>query len=412
MLILAQGQRVPVCNFTLSNFIEVEFSLPSPLAIDFACFGLDAHGKLSDDRYMIFFNQPKAPDDCILQEGPNAFTLSLDALPSSLDRLVFTAAIDGAGRLSEIGDSRISISAGAAVLAQANFGGNSFQQERAVMLLEFYRKNGDWRLVPVLQGFNEGLDALVRHFGGEVADAPAPAAPRISLEKKIAEKAPALVSLAKKAQVSLEKANLLNVKAEVGLILDGSGSMNGQYTRGRVQEVINRLLPLAVHFDDDGKLDCWAFGAKTHHLSPVSLDNYRDYVDTDNDGWRKWKLGARINCEVSAIEAAVNHYSKNSDGTPIYMLFISDGGVTDSRKITKAITEAAKLPIFWQFIGISGRDYGVLERLDEMTGRVVDNCNFFALDDLNQISEEELYERMMSEFPDWLKAAKAAGIVR
>lgn len=415
MLTLTQGQRVPVAKVTSSASIKVEFALPSALTIDFACFGLDVHGKLSDDQYMIFFNQPKAPGDSICQIASNAFTVSLNALPSSIDRLVFTAAIDGNGQMSQVGASRIAVGDGAAVQAETTFSGDSFQQERAVMLLEFYRKNGEWRLVPVLQGFNEGLDALVRHFGGEVADeqpAPAPAPARISLEKKVAEKAPALVSLAKKAQISLEKANLNDVEAEVGLILDGSGSMNGQYSRGRVQEVVNRLLPLAVHFDNDGKLDCWAFGAKTHHLNPVSLDNYRDFVDADNGGWRKWNLGARINCEVSAIEAAVAHYRKHGDGKPVYILFISDGGVSDTRKITKAITEAAELPIFWQFIGINGRDYGVLERLDEMTGRVVDNCNFFALDDLHSISEEELYERMMAEFPAWLKAAKAAGIVR
>ena len=47
-----------------------------------------------------------------------------------------------------------------------------------------------------------------------------------------------------------------------------------------------------------------------------------------------------------------------------------------------------------------------------MTGRVVDNCNFFALDDLHQISEQELYDRLLEEFPQWLTAAKAKQIIR
>ena len=34
--------------------------------------------------------------------------------------------------------------------------------------------------------------------------------------------------------------------------------------------------------------------------------------------------------------------------------FISDGGVSDNRGITKVMTEAAKLPIFWQFVGLGG----------------------------------------------------------
>lgn len=419
MLTLTQGQRVPVSQITQSETVRIEISIPSSLTIDFACFGLDAAGKLSDERYMVFFNQPEAPFGSVRQIQPNAFTMSLNALPSTIDKLVFTAAIDGLGSMREVGQSSIRILDGITAQAECVFAGELFQQERAIMLLEVYRKNGVWRLSPVLQGFNEGLDALVRHFGGEVADepaaapAPAPAAPaRVTLEKKVAEKAPALLSLAKKAQVTLEKAKLTDVRARIGLILDVSGSMDGQYRRGRVQEVVNRLLPLAVHFDDDGELDCWAFGERAQQLTPVSMANYANFIDTDNGGWKKWRLGARYNCEIEAIKAAVAHYSKSTDRTPVYILFISDGGVHDNRRITQAIVEAAKLPIFWQFIGIGGKDYGILERLDEMKGRVVDNCNFFALDDLHDISEEALYERMMAEFPQWLKDARAAGVLQ
>lgn len=285
------------------------------------------------------------------------------------------------------------------------------------MLVEFYRKDGVWRLNSVLQGFNEGLDALVRHFGGEVAeDAPVPLpapAPlgHISLEKKVAAAAPQLVSLAKKAQVSLEKARLTEVRARVGLILDGSGSMNGQYKQGRVQEVVDRLLPLAVHFDNDGQLDCWAFGDLPQQLSSVNLQNFHDFIDTDHGGWREWELGPRINTEYRVIEQAIEFYRRSNGSTPVYILFISDGGIYDSRRIIKLITEAARLPIFWQFVGLAGRNYGILEKLDDMPNRVVDNCNFFALDDLHDISEETLYDRLMEEFPGWLRAARAKGIV-
>jgi len=422
MISLSQGQRVPVSTITLSETVRIEISIPSSLTIDFACFGLDAAGKLSDDRYMVFFNQPEAPFGSVRQVGPGAFTISLNALPSSIDRLVFTAAIDGIGAMNEVSNSSIRILDGITAHAECAFAGDLFSQERAIMLLEVYRKNGEWRLSPVLQGFNEGLDALVRHFGGEVANEPkpaptvtptSPAAPaRLSLEKKVAEKAPALISLAKKAQITLEKANLTDVRARVGVILDVSGSMDGQYKRGRVQEVINRVLPLAVHFDDDGEIDCWAFGERAQQLTPISMANYENYIATDNGGWKRWRVGSRYNCEIAAISAAVEHYSKSTDRTPVYIFFLSDGGVHDNKRIAKAITDAAKLPIFWQFVGIGGRDYGILERLDDMQGRVVDNCSFFALDDLHDISEEGLYEKLMGEFPQWLKDARTAGVLQ
>lgn len=75
------------------------------------------------------------------------------------------------------------------------------------------------------------------------------------------------------------------------------------------------------------------------------------------------------------------------------------------------IIEAASLPIYWQYVGLGGRNYGILERLDNLPGRLVDNCGFFALDDLHDITEEALYDKLMLEFPTWLKDAKAKGII-
>jgi hypothetical protein len=73
--------------------------------------------------------------------------------------------------------------------------------------------------------------------------------------------------------------------------------------------------------------------------------------------------------------------------------------------------EASSYPIFWQFVGVAGSNYGVLEDLDKMKGRIVDNAGFFAVDDLKKIKDEELYDRLLSEFPHWLKEAKQKGII-
>ncbi|KAA8691253.1 putative Tellurium resistance protein [Pseudomonas caricapapayae] len=411
---ITQGQRIPLSSLIQGTDLTLSIAIQSAQVIDYVCFGIDANGKLSDDRYMIFFNQPSSPCHSVKQLNGGDFQLSLASLPASIDRLVFTASIDGAGTMSEIQASHFSIRHEGRDVARGEFSGATFAAEKAIMVADIYRKGGEWRIASNLQGYNAGLDALVVHFGGEVADAPAPApaAPaRISLEKKIADAAPQLISLAKKAQVSLEKARLTDTKARVGLVLDASGSMNPQYTRGHVQEVVDRLIPLAVHFDDDGALDCWAFGAKPQQLSAVTLSNFQHFIKTDHGGWKDWELGARINDEPKAMRMVIDYYRKSGDKTPVYILFISDGGVHQDREITRLMTEAAKLPIFWQLVGLGGRGYGILEKLDDMGGRVVDNCNFFALDRLDEVPEEKLYDLLMEEFPDWLKAAKAAGIL-
>ncbi|BBA35562.1 uncharacterized protein sS8_3625 [Methylocaldum marinum] len=57
------------------------------------------------------------------------------------------------------------------------------------------------------------------------------------------------------------------------------------------------------------------------------------------------------------------------------------------------------------------RNYGILEKLHTLSGRLVDNGNFFALDDVHEIAESELYDRVLNKFPLWLEQARHRGIV-
>ena len=64
-----------------------------------------------------------------------------------------------------------------------------------------------------------------------------------------------------------------------------------------------------------------------------------------------------------------------------------------------------------QFVGLGGRSYGILKDLDNMTGRIIYDCSFFELYDLDDVSEEALYENMLEEFPSWLKEARKIGLI-
>lgn len=77
----------------------------------------------------------------------------------------------------------------------------------------------------------------------------------------------------------------------------------------------------------------------------------------------------------------------------------------------RLITESSTKNLFWQFVGLGQANYGILEKLDDMTGRFIDNADFFALDDISKISDEELYDRLLTEFPGWIKEARAKGIL-
>lgn len=430
---LIRGQKLKLSD-VLND--PLSFSLattpPSNLNLDIALFGLDSQGKLSDEAYMIFYNQPQSPCGSLkLTQNESqivSFDVNLTTLNPQIERLVLTLTIDGHQTMAQLPAMAINLQSQQQTVASFPIDGSMFQQEKALMALELYKKDNIWRMNAVGQGFSGGLAALIKHFGGEVAEAvpiqAAPTAPttpqlsKIDLKKKISlEKAEktgnaSIIDLTKKSLVQLEKKNLLDVQARVALVLDASGSMNHQYHNGDVQKVVDRLMPLAINFDNDGSFECWAFAQYTTQLDDVTLTNVNQFIQTTKRGWRNWQVGARINQEIPAIEAVINYYQQFDDGIPVYVLFISDGGVGSGRQMQKVLTQAATLPIFWQFVGIGGRNYGVLEKLDDMTGRIIDNCNFFELERITGISDERLYELLLEEFPSWLNEAKLKRIMR
>ena len=448
----------------LNENIFVDMKIRGNAEYDFCCFGVDSEGKLSDDRYMVFYNQKTTPQKEIsITELPDGvrYTLKLSAIPAYINKLVFTVSIDGTQTMGEMESFITKVYQQEDQSLELSLTGGDFAKEKAVIAIEIYRKDV-WRIGCVAGGFDGGLSALLAHFGGEevgegtatgsqvdtaanmplskgtsekvsspqtTSEKPAPsidtaamssssqstdqkeisstkADVKVSLEKKL-EKAPQLVSLAKPLGVELKKKNLETLVARVGLVMDISGSMTARFKNGTVQEIVNKTLPLAVQFDDDGELDCWYYGTTARRMDSVNLENYTKAVPKE---WKQLMLElGGCNNEPVVLRMVLDTYRDTQ--LPVYVLFITDGGVSKKSEIQKIITEASKLPIFWQFVGVGGSGYGILEKLDSMKGRYVDNAGFFALDDFKKVSNEELYARLLEEFPKWLKAIRNKGMI-
>ena len=412
---MVKGWKDKLENYVnLNENIFVDMKVKGNAEYDFCCFGVDGNGKLSDERYMIFYNQKMSPNGEIsVEDIPDGarYTLKLSAVPDFINRLVFTVSIDGNKTMGEMNSLETKVYQSGAKDIEMTLGGNDFSNEKAVIVMEIYRKDV-WRIGCVASGFDGGLSALLKYFGGEEVvsepvQEPVVAEPvKVSLEKKM-EKAPELVSLVKPLVFELKKKNLETTVARVGLVLDISGSMVPRFKNGTVQSIVNKTLPLAVQFDDDGELDFWFYGTTAKKMDSVNLKNYTTAVPKD------WKhlmldLGGRNN-EPIVMRMVVDEYKDTK--IPAYVLFITDGGVNQKREIQNIITESSHLPIFWQFVGVGGKNYGILEKLDTMTGRYVDNAGFFALDDFKKVSNEELYARLLEEFPSWLEEIKKKGMI-
>jgi stress response protein SCP2 len=415
---LSRGQRMPLANARVAITLTA-----AGLPLDFACFGVDAGGKLLGDAYLTFFNQPSTPCGGVTMTaqpgGGASFAIDTARLPATLDQLVITASVDGAGTLAQLGAGAL----GMGEAASFPFSGADFAQERAAMIGQLYRKDGQWRFMAVGQGFNGGLDALVAHFGGAVAEA---APVRIALDKRIEQEAPQLINLVKSAGVSLAKVGLSAHRARVALVLDISGSMMGLYKKGLVQQFADRILALGCKFDDDGQIDVFLFGASVHRPAPMSLANAPTYIQN---------VIARHPLEGDtrygrAVEAVRKFYFPQGGAAargalPVYVMFVTDGSTSDQPLTEKQLRLSSHEPIFWQFMGIGkGRkskakrllsfadsDFPFLEKLDELDGRLIDNANYFSVSSPDEHGDAALYDLLMAEYPGWLTLARQHGVL-
>ena len=411
---LQSGQNIPLQQSTIRLNLQYPAKSGFKGEPDTCLFMLNAQGKVSGDSDFIFYNNLSSPEGAVrLVTGSQqaSIEIALDRVPANVSKIAITVVIDGEDTIS--GLSLLSIQAPGIADFQAETQGRS---EKAIILGEVYRHNGAWKLRALGQGFNGGLEPLVINYGVDVAQpAPQPAKPaRISLEKKLETRSPRLVSLAKKASVSLTKNKLDTLEAAVAFVLDASGSMSGQFSKGNVQSVLDRIAVLAAQFDDDGEMDVWGFGEKHKKYPNVTLDNLDTYIQSirgagKRSSWENLPGLGGTNNEPPVMEEIVDYFKDSK--IPVYVVFITDGGISKTRAIKDAIRRSANYPIFWKFVGLGGSSYGILKNLDDFTDRRVDNTHFFAMDDFGSISDEKLYDNLLEEFRPWIDETKRLGIL-
>jgi hypothetical protein len=213
------------------------------------------------------------------------------------------------------------------------------------------------------------------------------------------------------------------------MVLDASGSTSGMWPE-IMQGIVDRLATLALNLDDNGELELWVYASGYRQMATVTLTNLDGYIASLQRGGdgsgntpkpKKGILGGLFNGGIvpglgydnnePPIMQAILDQCKKTDTVPTLILFVTDGGINKGKAIEQLLKEASYYPIFWQFVGLGGSGYGVLQRLDQMQGRYIDNAGFFAVDDYRSIADDELYSRLVKEFPVWLNKAKAKGML-
>lgn len=232
----------------------------------------------------------------------------------------------------------------------------------------------------------------------------------ISLEKR-----------AEKVGIVLAKRGVTKIPTiRVGAALDVSGSAQGFYSSGVMQETLDRLLAVALKFDDNGELDVWAFSDRTRRVSTASANDAGTFInekflsEASPVLWGATSyappLKEAIDFYFGGIAAKAKGFFGGMFGkkeaptatsdVPAMLLFLTDGANSDRGEAARVLKEAAGKPVYFMMVGIGPESsFGFIKEQADL----LPNVGFVNLNDLS-ISDDVLYEKLVSgEFADWVK---------
>jgi tellurite resistance protein TerA len=126
-------------------------------------FLVTTNGKVRNDDDFVFFNNPDVPGVTIAGQ---IATIDLEKVAGEIDRIVIAAVQDDADP-EPLSASPLQVTVDPTGLVVPVTGLSS---ERAVVLVEMYRRAQQWKIRSVSAGWTEGFSALVRAHGVEVDD--------------------------------------------------------------------------------------------------------------------------------------------------------------------------------------------------------------------------------------------------
>ncbi|WP_433567077.1 TerD family protein [Nocardia sp. CA-151230] len=231
---LIKGQNMPLHSPDLVVVVRTS------AASDLSALLVTAAGRVRSDADFVFYNQPHAPGADLVA---GALRISLAQVPAGIDQIRTVITLD---------DQRTSFGQFPAPIATVtDHAGNVLCEyridqlgpESVVIALEVYRRDTEWKVRAVGQGYAGGFAALVTDHGVTVDDSPAPS-PAVPVTP--ARDPSGVRTVAGEATLSLEKRQTLDlrkrevakvlltkgasgIRARVILVIDKTGSFSGVF---------------------------------------------------------------------------------------------------------------------------------------------------------------------------------------
>lgn len=223
----------------------------------------------------------------------------------------------------------------------------------------------------------------------------------------------------KTAKLVLEKRGVVTPPpAEVGITIDVSGSMRDEFARGEVQQIMERALAVATHFDKDGKMDVWTFDTNANYIGTADETQAPNFVQQkiiNNNSISKW--GGT--CYAPVMNLIESHYfnkqvvssgglmgffgkktvTETKPDAPVFIMHITDGENNDHYEFEEKLKQWASKNLYVQIVGIGNGDLSYVQEV----AASAPNVGFCQIRDL-KCSDEQMMEQMIQpEFIQWVK---------
>lgn len=380
------------------------------LAADVSALLLGADGRVRSDDDLIFYNHPS--QDGVSIAGP-AVTADLVRVPADVDRMVVVVSADPLqpGAVFTRAPLLTVTQSGSPTLS---FTAPDFMSgETVVVLAELYRRNAEWKIRAVGQGYASGLAGLATDYGVDVEPEPVPTPASLPAQgrrnsspagsaldlSKVERVAPGLLSPARQAGKALVDRDIANRRAAVYLILDHDWHMEELYESFAVQAFAERVLALSANLDDDGTVPVVFSSGREPFLEEIRLDNYRGRIGqlhTQVDwGWGN---------VADAMRRAVGHYQESGASDPAFIVTQVGDEPWDKAEVRSLLLNTASLGVFWLFVGFGRGKLAFYKNLNASASATFTNVAFYdASKNPGSVPDERFYAGLVDAFAAWLR---------
>lgn len=190
---LVKGQKVSLDNSMKLALVGLgwdtnRYDGGDDFDLDASAFLLGDSGKLQRDEDFIFYNNLRSRNDAVVHTGDNltgdgdgddeVIMIDFTKIPDDIRKIAICVTIhDAAARGQNFGQVSNAYIRIAKLADEFDTVGESvlkfdleeeFSIETALVVAEIYQKNGEWKFNAVAAGYQGGLEAIVRSFGGNV----------------------------------------------------------------------------------------------------------------------------------------------------------------------------------------------------------------------------------------------------